>query len=323
MAPYCMGLGAVLHGTWFSSVLLTITTPPSQALHHPPWSALHISSHRQPPWEMILNQIDAGSPSIEKITKLRSDISSGSAMGSAPHHQICFWICRDQGVDLGRDLEDSVGAIVPSMDAARVTVGKGGEVVRTAICRQDPLLPPPPSSPLPASSVLPLPLSFTFLVCSPRTHSIPALPMPTLTKLEVHPQCAQQSCSTPTPALAVPHRRLIQTTSMVGIPLSPTQRTCLYQHTLNNLHHASPDIQRCAQAALAAFARRYLPSGGAAQGVAGGHCTGGQDSPPDASDSLEDSLELSTRRFLRDMEEAQGGLPARRGSVLALAALPW
>jgi hypothetical protein len=92
--------------------------------------------------------------------------------------------------------------------------------------------------------------------------------------------------------------RLIETTSSVGLPLSSAQQACLYAHLLDNLRHASPDIQQAAAAALGAYFSRYLPS------------------------ATPEALQQSTAQFLGDLRDAAGSPPARRGAALALGALP-
>ncbi len=93
-------------------------------------------------------------------------------------------------------------------------------------------------------------------------------------------------------------RRLIETTSAVGIPLSSAHQSCLYAQLLDNLRHSSPDIQRAAAAALGTYAGQYL-----------------QKATPEA-------LEQSTAQFLGDLRDALGSPPAKRGAALALGALP-
>jgi hypothetical protein len=48
----------------------------------------------------------------------------------------CALRCRAHGVVLGPELEVAVADVVPVMEWSKVTRGKGGEVMRSAICRR-------------------------------------------------------------------------------------------------------------------------------------------------------------------------------------------
>lgn len=67
---------------------------------------------------------------------------SGGVRGSIPHTPGAAVLllvstgCRAQGVALGAELEAAAADITPAMDRAKVTRGKGGEVMRSAICRR-------------------------------------------------------------------------------------------------------------------------------------------------------------------------------------------
>ncbi len=143
---------------------------------------------------------------------------------------------------LSPELSSAVAEVVPAIDRGRLARGKGGEVMRSALCR------------------------------------------------------------------------LITTFSGVGLPLTPAQQDSMWAQICDNLRHASPDIQRSAVAALAAFAARYMVLQ--------------QEQKEEEEMLVKQQRDSSGRQFsqavqtfLLELREKKN-VAIRRGAALALGALP-
>jgi len=94
--------------------------------------------------------------------------------------------------------------------------------------------------------------------------------------------------------------RLVETTCLVGVELTPSQRQCIYRETiLDCLRHSSPDIQQAAAAALSTFSNRYC------------------------SQPTEENLDKTQRLFTVELLNATNVSAAtQRGAALALGSIP-